>query len=384
MAALTDCYSCADKRLRAVTGAARLYGLADPAEPREAAQQVGLPVCDTSAPCHDAAKRHAALHTLAWRLALGKNLVLLCWCAPKACHLTAVADNITARAFFYAATLECLGVDGAPGVPALGPPALLIPDCDSVCADVSRQRQRSLEPRLGRRISWADELVITSEYFVADDRRVAATWVDLLHAEHEHDHMAYHMAMRQRVVDSDGLRSTRAPPLLLPSPAPQMPPPPPPPPPRAPPLSWPRAHLASPPPPWQPPRPTTAPTLALSGIHLLPATWTEREELARGDFAAERAAQLPFVSKRRAEEADPDELLGRPLPTPHPPSITHARAACTHSPLPDAAPRGRPIAVDELFLPGVYLEIQAAIADLAAAVADRLERARQAARLSAL
>jgi len=144
--ALTDCYSCADKRLRAVTGAARLYALADPAEPREAAQQVGLPVCDTSAPCQDAAKRHAALHTLAWRLALGENLVLLCWCAPKACHLTAVADNITARAFFYAATLECLGVDGAPGVPALGPPALLIPDCDSVCADVLRQRQRSLEP----------------------------------------------------------------------------------------------------------------------------------------------------------------------------------------------------------------------------------------------
>jgi len=116
----------------------------------------------------------------------------------------------------------------------------------------------------------------------------------------------------------------------------------------------------------------------------LPASWTEREELARGDFAAERAAQLPFVSKRRAEEADPDKLLDRPLPTPHPPSVTNARAACTHSPLPDAAPHGRPIAVDKLYLPGVYLEIQAAITDLAAAVADRLGRAHQAARLSAL
>jgi len=116
----------------------------------------------------------------------------------------------------------------------------------------------------------------------------------------------------------------------------------------------------------------------------LPPSWTEREELASGAFAAERAAELPFVSKRRAEEADPEELADRPLLTPHPPSVTEARASYACHPLPDAAPHGRPIAIDELFLPGVYCKTQAAIAGLAAAVADRLERARQAARLSVL
>jgi len=49
VAALTDCHSCAEKRKRAVAGAARLYALADPVKPREAAQRVGLLICDTSA-----------------------------------------------------------------------------------------------------------------------------------------------------------------------------------------------------------------------------------------------------------------------------------------------------------------------------------------------
>jgi len=90
-----DCHSCASRRQRAVAGAARIFALADPAEPFEEARRLELRLCDNTAPCRSESKRHAALHTLAWRLALGENLVLLCWCAPKACHLAAVADNIT-------------------------------------------------------------------------------------------------------------------------------------------------------------------------------------------------------------------------------------------------------------------------------------------------
>ena len=67
------------------------------------ALEEGLPLVDTSKPCRDAARRTDSRHVVARRLAVGEHVRLFCWCAPKRCHLEAVAVVIRALATGYAA-----------------------------------------------------------------------------------------------------------------------------------------------------------------------------------------------------------------------------------------------------------------------------------------
>jgi hypothetical protein len=62
------------------------------------------------------------------------------------------------------------------------------------------------------------------------------------------------------------------------------------------------------------------------------------------------------------------------MPQPHPPVSTVPLPAYKRVGRPQGAPSG-PISISHLYLPGDYKDIQGAIASLAAAVADAVERA---------
>ena len=113
-----------------------------------------------------------------------------------------------------------------------------------------------------------------------------------------------------------------------------------------------------------------SPQLALSAVEHLPSHWPERAAATGPALNAEREAELPFISARRAEPASVDDLLRRPMPKVNPPFSSVRR-----QPLPEinwraagriaqiqgareASRRGTPIDIGELFRPGVYPEIK--------------------------
>ena len=85
----------------------------------------------------------------------------------------------------------------------------------------------------------------------------------------------------------------------------------------------------------------------------IPQHWPEHEDVTGELYQQVRCEPLPFISRRRAEAADPEELATRPMPQP---TVTPQTAAC-HSYAPTPWPLGcppRPIHVSQLYYPGVY------------------------------
>lgn len=99
----TECPRCVDLRSRAVAGAAAIFDLAAPCTAEAAAEATGLSLCGATKPCRDAGKRRTALHVIAWRLACGERVTLLCHCAPRHCHLDAFVPQLLGLAAMFAA-----------------------------------------------------------------------------------------------------------------------------------------------------------------------------------------------------------------------------------------------------------------------------------------
>ncbi|KAL3895043.1 MAG: hypothetical protein SGPRY_013630, partial [Prymnesium sp.] len=85
---------------------------------------------------------------------------------------------------------------------------------------------------------------------------------------------------------------------------------------------------------------------------LMPAAWEEREDALAGRADDERAAELKFISMRRAERERDDVLAREELPGRGEPPRIEARPPMQRVEWPRAAPE-RPIRIDQLFYPGV-------------------------------
>lgn len=88
----------------------------------------------------------------------------------------------------------------------------------------------------------------------------------------------------------------------------------------------------------------------------IPGSWPEHEDVTGPLYQATRIAPLDYISRRRAEAADPAVLAATPMPTP---SVTPATEPAEDRP-PTPWPQGcppRPIHISQLYNPGVYEEI---------------------------
>lgn len=108
----------------------------------------------------------------------------------------------------------------------------------------------------------------------------------------------------------------------------------------------------------------------------MPARWPECSEW-RGPAAKQAAvAELRYVSRRRADPELGEKLLREALPKPTLPPSLEARPASVDSSWPEAAP-APPVAIEQLFEPGVYAELQGSIQEVVAAMAAAEERMRR-------
>ena len=92
----------------------------------------------------------------------------------------------------------------------------------------------------------------------------------------------------------------------------------------------------------------------------MPAHWPETADVLSGASSVARAAELPYISRRRAEPEDDETLAARPMEKPHVPPHLPARPLPEHVAWPAGAP-ARPIHISRLYHPGVYDDILAAI-----------------------
>ncbi|KAL3895703.1 MAG: hypothetical protein SGPRY_013449 [Prymnesium sp.] len=99
----------------------------------------------------------------------------------------------------------------------------------------------------------------------------------------------------------------------------------------------------------------------------MPHSWPERDEW-RGRPAREAAAaELRYISSRRAEPESGDQLAREAMPKPTVPLSTRAQPACVDVSWPDGAPLP-PVSIDQLFEPGVYDELLRSIGEAAASL----------------
>ena len=101
----------------------------------------------------------------------------------------------------------------------------------------------------------------------------------------------------------------------------------------------------------------------------MPQAWDEREDVLAGRADDERAAELKFISRRRAEK-ERDEVLAREeLPSRGAPPELVGRPPMPRVEWPTAAPP-RPIKIYQLFHPGVYEKVKESIRGIASGVRD--------------
>lgn len=108
----------------------------------------------------------------------------------------------------------------------------------------------------------------------------------------------------------------------------------------------------------------------------MPADWPERGDAVGEKARQAREAELPFISRRRAEAEDPEVLARRPIQEPHPVPRLPAHPQQPTAQWPPGAPP-RPISIEQLYNPGVYAEIRAEIAEHELEIRQGLERARR-------
>jgi len=89
----------------------------------------------------------------------------------------------------------------------------------------------------------------------------------------------------------------------------------------------------------------------------IPAAWPERLDVAGERARAARTAALRYVSRRRAEPESSRVLSSEELPVPHPPPSTVAAPDPSQVPWPKGAP-ARPVRIEQLYNPGVYIAIR--------------------------
>ena len=88
----------------------------------------------------------------------------------------------------------------------------------------------------------------------------------------------------------------------------------------------------------------------------MPASWPEHEDVVGPLYQATRIAPLDYISRRRAEAADPAVLAATPMPTPSVTPVTEPAEDRLPTPWPQGCPP-RPIHISQLYNPGVYEQI---------------------------
>ena len=94
----------------------------------------------------------------------------------------------------------------------------------------------------------------------------------------------------------------------------------------------------------------------------MPADWAEREDVTGERWQRRSSEQLRFISRRRFEPEDGEVLARRAMPVPHVPPETGVMHGPYLGGWPEGAPP-RPIRIDQLYFPGVYTQIRAAIVE---------------------
>jgi hypothetical protein len=104
----------------------------------------------------------------------------------------------------------------------------------------------------------------------------------------------------------------------------------------------------------------------------MPLCWAERADAVERLEAA-RSTELAFISRRRAEAADGEDLVLRPIPQPHARVERPARGRRPSVPWPAGAPP-RPIHIRQLYFHGIYAEIREELMAHSAGIAAALQR----------
>ena len=89
----------------------------------------------------------------------------------------------------------------------------------------------------------------------------------------------------------------------------------------------------------------------------MPASWAEAADVCGAAAERERAAELRYISRRRAEPESAEKLARRAFENPHPVQDTMAVERPSVVQMPAGAP-ARPIRIEQLYNPGVYAEIR--------------------------
>lgn len=101
-----------------------------------------------------------------------------------------------------------------------------------------------------------------------------------------------------------------------------------------------------------------------AAVAALPAWWPEREDILSEATQQHLERELAYTSRRRSEAASRVELMRRPLPEPCPP-VEVPTVETEEYEWPTGAPAG-PIAIEQLYAPGVYEGIRSWLAAAAA------------------
>ena len=105
----------------------------------------------------------------------------------------------------------------------------------------------------------------------------------------------------------------------------------------------------------------------------MPADWPEAGDMFAPKAQDARSAELRYISRRRAEAEDGEKLARRPFADPHPTPDLPAHAPRLRATWPAGAP-ARPIHIAQLYHPGIYASILAAIAVVSSDVAVCLRK----------
>ena len=89
----------------------------------------------------------------------------------------------------------------------------------------------------------------------------------------------------------------------------------------------------------------------------MPAGWAETSDVVGEQAERARAAELRYISRRRAEPEAAEQLARRAFTDPHPVQATMAAERPQSVAMPEGAPQ-RPIHIAQLYNPGVYAEIK--------------------------
>ena len=102
----------------------------------------------------------------------------------------------------------------------------------------------------------------------------------------------------------------------------------------------------------------------------IPKHWPEYTDVTGELYERVREQPLPFISRRRAEPESRETLARRPMPRPTVAPQTEPSSPYKAVPWPEGCPP-RPIAISQLYNPGVYDEILGVIDDIKAALAAK-------------